>query len=159
MAGAPSAQTLVQFSHLSPAFSRCSDVTQKFSSPIGFSGNALQKRKFSLIVPLSTKRELAKSWTCQLISADSSSCNTILFTGTNLFQNHTFNVCRHDTNTSEIRCVIQERDFGYFFSRFMSEHLMYNGFAGGKYLCHSVKHFWHCYKFGDVVARYKGSFI
>ena len=46
MAAAPSVQTLMQFSHVSPPCSRYSDATRNISSPVVFSGNALQNGKF-----------------------------------------------------------------------------------------------------------------
>ena len=61
MAAAPSVQTLMQSSHIYLPCSRYSDVTRNISSPVVFSGNALQNRKFSLMVSQSTKRTLAKS--------------------------------------------------------------------------------------------------
>ena len=61
MAAAPSMQTLMQFSHVSPPCSRYSDVTRSISSPVAFSGNDLKNRKFSLKAFPSTKRTQAKS--------------------------------------------------------------------------------------------------
>ena len=46
IAAAPLVQTLVQFSHSSPSCLRYSDVTRKISSPVAFSGDSLQNRKF-----------------------------------------------------------------------------------------------------------------
>ena len=48
-AAAPTVQTLMQFSHVSPPCSRYSDATRNISSPVVLSGNALQNRKFSLM--------------------------------------------------------------------------------------------------------------
>ena len=93
MAATLSVQTIVQFSHLSPPFSRYSDASRKISSPVVFSGKTLQNKVFSDCV------SIHKTHTGNQLSISTNISRLIklqrkFISDADLVQSHTFDVCR-----------------------------------------------------------------